>query len=111
MVDSQIPTVAVVTFPADADLDTRSLRQLLETAGPEYTRIAGLRRKYFLAGDGVAGGVYEWASRLQAEAFYDEVWYDRMRRQSGAEPEVRLFDSPAIADGVNHHLEIYLPES
>jgi hypothetical protein len=104
-----IPVVAVVTFPAQTDRSTSEMRSLLEEAGPAYVAIPGLRRKYFLSGDSLAGGVYEWATREQAVAFYDEAWYAAMTERSGSRPEVVLFDSPAIADGINHQLDIYLP--
>lgn len=104
-------TVAIVTFPVSQKPNTASMRQLLERTGPNYTNIPGLLRKYFLFREGVGGGVYEWTSRSQAEAFYNTDWYDRMRQQTGVEPEVQLFDAPAIADGNQHTLELFLPEN
>lgn len=111
MPEKDIPIVAIVTFPATANLDGHALRQLLETAGADYINVPGLRRKYFLSGDGLGGGVYEWDCRARAEAFYDDAWYATMRERTGAVPDVRLFESPAIADGIGHRLEIFLPES
>lgn len=104
-------TIAIVTFPVSQARDTDSIRQLLERAGPKYTNIPGLLRKYFLFREDAGGGVYEWASRGQAEAFYNAEYYDRVRKGVGAEPEVQLFDAPAIADGIQHTLDIFLPES
>lgn len=109
MSDVQIPVVAIVTFPTNGSASPAEMRSLLEQAGPAYVAIPGLRRKYFLHRAGVAGGVYEWATRAQAEAFYDESWYAAMTRRSGSRPEVTLFESPAIADGINQRLEIFLP--
>jgi hypothetical protein len=103
------PVVAIVTHKANTALTTEQMRDLLEQAGPAYTNIPGLRRKYFLHGDGVAGGVYEWETRAQAEAFYDEVWFSSMTARAGVRPDVVFFSSPAIADGVAHRLELYLP--
>ena len=110
MTDRAIPVVAFVTFPITATADARASRKILEQAGPEYTQLPGLRRKYFLAGDGLAGGVYEWDCRASAETFFGPDWYQQMTERYGARPEVRLFNSPAIADGLNHRLEIFLPE-
>jgi hypothetical protein len=107
----EMRTLAIVTFPVSQPTDTESLRQLLEKAGPAYTNIPGLLRKYFLFKDGVGGGVYEWATRAQAEAFYSAEWYSRISQQVGAKPEVQLFDTPAIADGIEHRLDIFLPEN
>lgn len=109
MTEAQIPVVAFVTFPMTATADAHAFRKILEEAGPEYTNLPGLRRKYFLAGDGLAGGVYEWDCRTSAEAFFNAGWYQQMTERYGTRPEVRFFDSPAIADGVAHQLQIFLP--
>jgi hypothetical protein len=111
MTDKTVPVVAFVTFPLTSDSDNPAFRKILAEAGPEYTHIPGLRRKYFLSGDGLAGGVYEWDSRARAAAFFDTQWYEQMAARYGARPEVRLFDAPAIADGVRHELEMFLPEA
>ena len=106
-----VPVVAVVTFPAPADMDAPALRALLEEAGPEYTNIPGLRRKYFLSGDGVGGGVYEWENRASADAFYNDDWYKMAQERFGAVPEIVFYGAAAIADGVAHRLDIFLPKS
>jgi hypothetical protein len=109
MSETQIPVVAIVTYPANTNLSPVAMRGLLEEAGPAYATIPGLRRKYFMHRAGVAGGVYEWATRAQAEAFHDDAWYAAMTQRSGSRPEVTLFECSAIADGINQRLEIYLP--
>ncbi|MDJ0926584.1 MAG: hypothetical protein QNJ73_02950 [Gammaproteobacteria bacterium] len=111
MSEQDIPVIAVVTFPAPADLDADALRALLEEAGPNYINISGLRRKYFLSGDGVGGGVYEWDNRQSADAFYDDAWYAFAREQFGATPEIVFYEAAAIADGVEHRLDIFLPKT
>ena len=111
MLNSSVPVVAVVTFPSSSQLDDAALRRLLEQAGPDYIHVPGLRRKYFLSGDGIGGGVYEWESRASADAFYDEAWYAMAKDRFGSVPEIVFYDAPAIADGVQHQLEIYLPEN
>ncbi len=102
-------TVAIVTFPVSQEIGANAMRELLETAGPAYTNIPGLLRKYFIFKEGVGGGIYEWASKSQAEAFYNEQWYARIQQQSGSKPDVQIFASPAIADGVKHKLDIFMP--
>jgi hypothetical protein len=111
MATHDIPVLAMVTFPAPPARDPATLRELLDSAGQAYTSIPGLRRKYFLNGDGEAGGAYEWENRARAEAFYDADWFATMTETYGARPQVRFFDSPAIADGINHRLEMYLPDN
>ncbi|MGI9342335.1 MAG: monooxygenase [Gammaproteobacteria bacterium] len=108
MSSDEAAVVAVVTFPVMQQPSGEALRQLLEQAGPDYIDVPGLRRKYFISGDGVGGGIYEWESRRHADAFYDEAWHAEAQMRFGAIPEIVFYDAPAIADGVNHRLEIYL---
>lgn len=110
MTEIPLPVVAVVTYPARTDMPPAQMRQLLEQAGPPYTRIAGLRRKYFMHRPGLAGGVYEWATRSHAEAFFDEAWYAAMTQRAGTRPQVTFFECSAIADGVGHRLHVYPAE-
>ena len=107
MSNQQIPAVVVVTFPTPKEVDRAAMRALIEEAGPKYTSIPGLRRKYFLAGEGIGGGVYEWDSRQNAEAFYDESWHEEVKKRFGAVPQVDIYDAAGIADGVEHQLEVF----
>lgn len=109
MADSGIPVVAIVTFQANTRRPAHEIRSLLEKAGPAYTAVPGLRRKYFLQGEGVAGGVYEWATRADADAFYSDAWRAAMEASAGSTPHIAWFESPAIADGMTQRLHIYLP--
>lgn len=103
-----LPALALVLFPVQTSMDNNTLRQLLESTGPAYTNVKGLRRKYFIAGDSRGGGVYEWESRARGEAFYDARWRQRMKERTGADPEITWFQLSAVADGVKHNLEIFL---
>ena len=107
MPNQEMPAIVVVTFPAPKDLDEAGLRALIEEAGPNYINVPGLRRKYFLSGDGVGGGIYEWDSRENAEAFYDETWHAEVRQRFGTAPTITIYEAAAIADGVNHELTIF----
>ncbi len=108
MSDDNLPVVAIVIFKTMHSTDSIALRQLLEQAGPAYTNIPNLRRKYFISGDGVGGGIYEWTSRAKALAFYDEAWHSEAKQRFGSVPEITFYDAPAIADGIRHTLEIFI---
>ena len=65
------------------------------------TRISpGSIRKYYIRSeDGrVAGGIYLWATRADAERVYDGEWRERVEKLYGAKPTVTWFDSPVIVD-------------
>lgn len=91
--------LALVTFPAPATpLSAAEQRSLLEATSPAYRQVPGLRRKYFIASKDSVGGAYEWASRADADAFYNESWQARMQSRYGQRPEVRYFDAPCVVD-------------
>jgi hypothetical protein len=70
----------------------RLIARRFADAVPEYAAAPGLGHKSFTFIDGFYGGVYEWRSRAQAEAWFDARWHARVRRQRGVEGDVRLFD-------------------
>jgi hypothetical protein len=66
---------------------------------PLYERLPGLTRKYFtISDDGKAGGIYLWASREAAAAFYNEGWRTRVLKIYGAPAEVSFFDVPLVVE-------------
>ncbi len=100
--------IAVVTFRVTKNTSNAELRGQIEQAGPHYINLPGLRRKYFVSADGVGGGIYEWASRREAEAFYDEAWHDDVVERFGNAPQVSFYEIAGMADGIEHRLNIYL---
>jgi hypothetical protein len=61
-------------------------------AVPEYAAAPGLVHKAFTFIDDCYGGVYEWRTRAQAEAWFDAKWHGRVKRLRGVEGDVRIFD-------------------
>ncbi len=60
--------------------------------------VPGLKRKYFLNHEQGGGGIYEFASREQAEAWFHDGWADWMEGRFGVRPTLTLFESPVILD-------------
>jgi len=100
------PVVTVVKVKAPWYAPAFLLRRAFRKARPDYEKVAGLRFKYFTisaSGPRYFGGIYLWASRAQAEAWFSPQWFERVRRTRHAEGEVRYFDLtaeplPAIAN-------------
>jgi hypothetical protein len=92
--------VAIVRFALPKPLSVDEARATFESGAPAYQSMSGLRRKHYLiADDGlVAGGVYLWDSREQAEAIYDDEWRERLTKRYGAAPLVEYFQSPLTVD-------------
>jgi hypothetical protein len=92
--------IAIVRFALPKPLSVDEALASFEPGAPAYQTIAGLRRKHYLiADDGlVAGGVYLWDSREQAEATYNDEWRERLTKRYGAAPMVAFFQSPLTVD-------------
>jgi hypothetical protein len=75
---------------------------LVATQSLESTKIfhnvKGLRRKYYLNNEDGGGGVYEFDSREDAAAWFNEGWADWMEGRFGVRPTLMLFDCPVVLD-------------
>jgi hypothetical protein len=91
---------AVVTFKLPAGIDTAKATELFKGSAPRYRGMKGLVRKYYLFDEkaGVAGGVYLWKSKADAEALYTPEWKAWAKDRYGAEPEIRYFETAVIVD-------------
>ncbi|NOU33699.1 MAG: hypothetical protein HOO96_37880, partial [Polyangiaceae bacterium] len=76
-------------------------------AVPEYERVPGLDHKYFsLTDQRYYGGIYDWQSRAQAEAYYSDAWRSSIRARRGVEPDLLLLDAPfSLAGRASPHGE------
>jgi Putative mono-oxygenase ydhR len=92
--------VAIVRFALPTPLSVDQARTTFEPGAPAYQTIPGLRRKHYLLSDDgiVAGGVYLWDSREQAEETYNDAWRERLTKRYGASPTVEYFISPLTVD-------------
>jgi len=63
-----------------------------------FKDVPGLRRKYFLNSDAGGGGIYEFDSRENAEAWFNDGWADWMEGRFGVRPTLTLFDNPVVLD-------------
>jgi hypothetical protein len=99
--------VTVVSFAvAGPPPSTAALRELLERTAPRYRAVPGLLRKLYVGADGIGGGVYEWRSRADAEAWFDARWHAQMRAAYGVEPQVEWFDVACVVDNVRGAIEL-----
>ena len=63
-----------------------------------FREVPGLRRKYFLNGGDGGGGVYEFATRAEAEAWFHDGWADWMEGRFGVRPTLTLFECRVMLD-------------
>jgi hypothetical protein len=91
--------IAFVQIPLDGP---KRDHQFVIDQSVEATRIfhevKGLRRKYFLNSEAGGGGIYEFATREDAEAWFHDGWADWMEGRFGVRPTLTLFDNPVVLD-------------
>ena len=93
-----ITTIVQFQLPSPISLPEAAKR--FESSAPKYQNLAGLIRKYYIRSeDGrVAGGIYLWETRADAERVYNGEWRERVEKLYGAKPTVTWFDSPVVVD-------------
>ena len=100
---------ALVTFkpyPKPEDAPPVDRLALIEGTAPKYQSIPGLRRKYYIGQEGLAGGAYEWETKAHAEAYYTDKWRAFMEEQYGSDLQITYFDCPAVVDNVGERVDI-----
>ena len=91
--------IALVQIPLDEPKRDHEfvIRQSLESTRI-FHKVKGLRRKYYLNNEAGGGGIYEFATREDAEAWFNEGWADWMEGRFGVRPTLTLFDNPVVLD-------------
>ena len=93
--------IALVQIPLPEPKRDHDLvvRQSVE-ATKIFRDVKGLRRKYFLNSEAGGGGIYEFATRAEAEAWFNDGWADWMEGRFGVRPTLTLFDNPVVLDNL-----------
>lgn len=91
-----------VLFKLPAPLTGDRAQAIFSEAAPQFRHVPGLIRKYFLLSeDGMmAGGVYLWEYREDAECFYTAEFKQKISDRFGSEPFITYFQSPVIVDNL-----------
>jgi hypothetical protein len=90
---------AIVQYKLPPHIDAAACAEHYEKIAPSFQTIPGLIRKQFIVGDdGVAGGVYLWRSRTDAEAFYSGPWLEGIKKRYETDPVIRYFDTICVTE-------------
>lgn len=67
---------------------------------PQYEQLPGLDYKMFsfARADGDFGGIYLWKTRAAADQWFNTAWFERVRKERGAEGNVRIFEVPVVLE-------------
>lgn len=91
--------IALVQIPLPGPRRSRDavIAQSLEST-KIFHEVKGLRRKYYLDSDAGGGGLYEFDTRENALAWFNDGWADWMEGRFGVRPTLTLFDNPVTLD-------------
>ena len=91
--------IALVQIPLDEPKREHGfvVKQSLEST-KIFHEVKGLRRKYYLNSEAGGGGIYEFATREDADAWFNDGWADWMEGRFGVRPTLTLFDNPVVLD-------------
>ena len=71
-----------------------------------FRDVKGLRRKYYLNSEAGGGGIYEFETREDAEAWFHDGWADWMEGRFGVRPVLSLFDNPVVLDNERDEVRV-----
>ncbi|MDF1715689.1 MAG: hypothetical protein P1U75_03295 [Antarcticimicrobium sp.] len=94
-----IIAIVKIPLPGPKRPGAEVIRQSLESTRI-FHEVKGLRRKYYLNGEAGGGGIYEFASRADAEAWFNAGWADWMEGRFGVRPTLELYENPVVLDNV-----------
>jgi len=95
-----VPVVAVVRVPKPWYAPKTVVAGKMRDTIADYVQLPGLLFKAysFERESGDFGGLYYWRDRRGAEAWFSPAWFERVRKERGAEGSVRLFEAPVSID-------------
>ena len=91
--------VAQVRFPIDVADQQKFIDQMAATT-PKYEGLDGLIRKYYMIHEegNSACGLYLWASKEKAQAWYNDEWTQYMTEAWGQPPQITYYQCPIVVD-------------
>jgi len=91
--------LAIVRYRLPSSIDYNACLAHFESIAPGFREAEGLISKHFIWSEsGIAGGVYKWRSREEAEAFYGGPWGQGIIDRYGMPAEIEYFTVFAITD-------------
>lgn len=92
----------IVQFKLPQPITRAKGQEIFLSTAPKYQEVPGLIRKYYLLSEdgAMAGGVYLWKSRKQADQLYTEEWKKFVREKYGSEPSLTYFECPVMVDNL-----------
>jgi hypothetical protein len=94
--DKLIATIVIAKIPPG--VPRAKLDEGIAASVPTYQKIPGLLAKFFTVNADSYGGMYLWADRASAEAWFTPEFVAKVKARSGVEPQIIYFESPIQLD-------------
>ena len=90
----------IVTFKLPDGTTREEVISAFEKTVPTWAKNPDLIRKTYLfdAETGIAGGVYLWKDKAQAEKWHGAEYRKKVKELYGTEPESQFFETPIVID-------------
>ena len=99
---------ATVRYPLPPHIDPAACREHFHKIAPGFQHVNGLISKHFIWSEsGWAGGVYQWETREEAQAFYAGAWLDGIVERYGTHPQIEFYEVFALTDNARGRVELY----
>lgn len=94
------------TFKVPAGTSKAQLVETINATAHTYEGIPGLIRKYYgIAPDGGSlVGIYLWANKAAADAFYTAEWLAMVAKRWGAPPQRQEWETPMVVESAERRL-------
>lgn len=90
---------AIVRYRLPPTIDYNACLAHFSSIAPGFKEPKGLHSKHFIWSEtGIAGGVYQWETLVDAKAFYGGPWRQGIVDRYGMEPEIEFFNVFCITD-------------
>lgn len=98
--DAGTPVVVIVKVPKPWYAPKAVVTSKMRDTIPDYARLDGLGFKAFSfeRQSGDFGGVYYWRDATSAQTWFNPTWFGRVKKERGADAQVRFFDAPLSID-------------
>jgi hypothetical protein len=98
---------AIVRYKLPAHIDHDACRAHYHAIAPGFREAKGLISKHFIWNESWAGGVYQWQTLEDAQAFYSGPWRVGIIERYGMPPEIEYCEVFALIDNAQGRVETF----
>jgi len=99
---------ATVRYKLPPHIDYAACREHFHKIAPGFQQVPGLISKHFIWSEsGWAGGVYQWETVEDAQAFYSGPWLAGIVERYGMPPSIEFYEVFALTDNARGTVELF----